>query len=177
VWGEGGRTPRNVWRMSSDGFDGDHFATFPLELPDRCIRASTSERGCCPVCGAPWERITERTAIKRHRPNEYVKRNGAAGTGNAINQTVAGVDVRTTGWRQACDCASAGPVPCRVIEPFCGAGTTLLAATRLGRDAAGIELNADYIEIAKRRIEQGLRPGTARDMSKGDDSPLFGDER
>ena len=38
---------------------GAHFATFPPALVDRCIKAGTSERGCCPHCGKPWERVTE----------------------------------------------------------------------------------------------------------------------
>ena len=40
-----------------------------------------------------------------------------------------------------------------VLDPFFGAGTTGLVADRLGREALGIELNPEYIEIARRRIE------------------------
>lgn len=39
-----------------------------------------------------------------------------------------------------------------VLDPFAGAGTTLLVAERLGRSATGIELNPSYAEIARRRI-------------------------
>ncbi|MBE7420645.1 MAG: hypothetical protein HS128_23360 [Ideonella sp.] len=39
-----------------------------------------------------------------------------------------------------------------VLDPFGGAGTTGLVADYLGRDALLIELNADYISIAQRRI-------------------------
>lgn len=46
-----------------------------------------------------------------------------------------------------------------VLDPFGGAGTTGLVANRLGREAILIELNADYAEIARRRIE--------------DDAPMF----
>ena len=42
----------------------DHFATFPEELPRRCILAGTSERGVCPQCGAPWRRVVEREYVK-----------------------------------------------------------------------------------------------------------------
>jgi site-specific DNA-methyltransferase (adenine-specific) len=38
------------------------------------------------------------------------------------------------------------------IVPFAGSGSELLVAQALGIDAIGIELNPDYIEIAKRRI-------------------------
>lgn len=40
-----------------------------------------------------------------------------------------------------------------VLDPFFGAGTTGLVADRLQRNCIGIELNPDYIAIARRRIE------------------------
>lgn len=39
-----------------------------------------------------------------------------------------------------------------VLDPFSGAGTTGLVAAKHGRAYLGIELNADYIELAKKRI-------------------------
>lgn len=39
-----------------------------------------------------------------------------------------------------------------VLDPFAGAGTTLLAADGLQRDAVGIELNPGYAAIARERI-------------------------
>lgn len=40
-----------------------------------------------------------------------------------------------------------------VLDPFFGAGTTGLVCSRLNREYIGIELNAEYVEMAKRRIE------------------------
>lgn len=40
-----------------------------------------------------------------------------------------------------------------VLDPFFGAGTTGLVALRHNRNFLGIELNADYIELAKQRLE------------------------
>jgi DNA modification methylase len=40
-----------------------------------------------------------------------------------------------------------------VLDPFNGAGTTGLVSYQHGREYIGIELNPDYAEIAKRRIE------------------------
>lgn len=39
-----------------------------------------------------------------------------------------------------------------VLDIFAGTGTTLLTAIRNRRKALGIELNPEYIEIAKRRL-------------------------
>lgn len=39
-----------------------------------------------------------------------------------------------------------------VLDPFFGAGTTGLVANELGRNCIGIELNAAYIEIARKRL-------------------------
>ena len=40
-----------------------------------------------------------------------------------------------------------------ILDPFCGSGSTGVAAIREGFKFIGIELNPDYAEIAKRRIE------------------------
>jgi DNA modification methylase len=39
-----------------------------------------------------------------------------------------------------------------VLDPFLGSGTTALAAGRLGRRFLGLELNPEYVEIARRRL-------------------------
>ena len=62
-------------------------------------------------------------------------------------------------------CILAGcPVGGTVLDPFAGSGTTLLVAIQHHRKAIGIELNPEYIEIAKRRLETysnaALRDGT-----------------
>jgi DNA modification methylase len=80
------KNARSVWSITPRPFPDAHFATFPIELPDRCIRA-----------------------------------------GSAAGDTV--------------------------LDPFAGAGTTLLAARNLDRDAVGIEINPEYAAMARRRVE------------------------
>lgn len=41
-----------------------------------------------------------------------------------------------------------------VLDPFMGSGTTGMAAVLEGRDFIGIELNAEYLEIAEKRIAE-----------------------
>jgi site-specific DNA-methyltransferase (adenine-specific) len=44
-----------------------------------------------------------------------------------------------------------------VLDPFSGSGSSLLAATMLGRNYLGIELDAKYHAIASRRLAQASR--------------------
>lgn len=80
-----GRNKRNVWTVTTKPFKEAHFATFPPDLIEPCIKAG------CPKDGI-------------------------------------------------------------VLDPFGGSGTTGLVCKKLGRKAILIELNPDYIKIAKKRI-------------------------
>jgi DNA modification methylase len=46
----------------------------------------------------------------------------------------------------------------RILDPFAGSGTTLLAARRLGRTAVGIELDTGYADMIARRLGQQTIP-------------------
>ncbi len=82
-----GRNLRSVWTITTKPFRGAHFATMPVELAERCIKAGSKE----------------------------------------------------------------GDV---ILDPFAGAGTTGVAASKLGRSFVGIELNPQYHELATQRIEK-----------------------
>lgn len=82
-----GRNARNVWTIPTQPFPDAHFATYPEELPRRCILAGSRERDT-------------------------------------------------------------------VLDPFIGSGTTAKVARDHNRNAIGIDLNADYLAIAARRLRQ-----------------------
>jgi DNA modification methylase len=149
-----GRNIRSVWEIATQPYPEAHFATFPEALPERCIKAGTSERGCCPVCGAPWERETVAAYDRDGSRAEHEKYNGKdagfqthPGLGRAV-QTVT-----TTGWRPSCD-HDREPVPCVVMDIFMGSGTVALVARKLGRRSIGIELNESYAALCARRLQQ-----------------------
>ena len=56
------------------------------------------------------------------------------------------------GWAPSCKCNDGNPMPCKVLDPFAGAGTTGLAALRHGRDAVLIELNSEYCKIMEEAL-------------------------
>jgi DNA modification methylase len=41
-----------------------------------------------------------------------------------------------------------------VLDPFCGSGTTIIAAQKCGRIAFGIEIDPDYVDVAIRRWQK-----------------------
>ena len=40
-----------------------------------------------------------------------------------------------------------------VLDPFCGSGTSMVAAETLDRKWLGVELSQNYTEVAKKRVQ------------------------
>jgi hypothetical protein len=157
-----GRNIRTVWDIATQPFSGAHFATMPPEIPRRCIKAGTSERGCCPACGAPWRRVVERKGYPSQEekiteleangvPRYTAGLRGFSGARHAAFKA-ANPDI-TTGWQPTCTCGAGEPVPCTVLDPFGGSGTTAAVAIEQGRNAIICELNPAYVTLARRRIQ------------------------
>jgi DNA modification methylase len=164
----GGRNIRSVWTITPKPFSGAHFATFPPALVERCVQAGTSEAGCCPQCGKPWERVTKRPAAPasvftaRNAPQDGRIHSGSAmngvmiGHGQKLQNWRDANPTETLGFRPACNCPAADPVPCVVLDPFVGSGTTAAVARSLGRDCVGIDLNPKYLTMARQRVKVAL---------------------
>jgi DNA modification methylase len=57
-------------------------------------------------------------------------------------------------WRAGCACGVGSPIPCTVLDPFFGAGTTGVVASEHGRRCIGVELNRDYLTLARQRLRE-----------------------
>ena len=133
-------------------------------MVEPCIEAGTSEKGCCPKCGAPFERVVEakgNTTTEKRKNKGYSDKRGkgdhlirqnldyAGGHGNNVRERT------TTGWQPTCSCGL-DPVPCTVLDPFGGSGTVSYVAQRYGRSSIYIDLNPKYrsMAIGRMRPEQ-----------------------
>jgi DNA modification methylase len=155
---------RSVWRIPSEPLSLGHFAAFPTALPERCIVASTSSKGVCPTCGKNWARIVRTDRVEHSGKSESAYKEGTTANRMALmrqaardNGTEVVSETHTLGWRVTCKCGGE-PVPARVLDPFCGSGSTGVAAVRLGRDFTGIDLNAEYVTMARSRIAEAQGP-------------------
>ena len=141
----GTRNLRSVWSIPTQPYRGSHFATFPESLVDRCVLVGTSLFGCCPKCGAPWERVVERESVGDLR---YGRRRFDGMEGRSVYPAMPPERLQpvTVGWRSTCWCGLREPVPCRVFDPFVGSGTVVQVARRHGRQGYGVDLSRVYLE-------------------------------
>jgi DNA modification methylase len=122
-----GKNAGDCWPLPKGGYRGQHFAVFPEALVERPILATVPER-LCTACEHPWQR--------RYRPGAP----GEVGRAGPL--------------RPRCECKPLQRRRGRVLDPFCGVGTTCLVAQRLGRDFVGIELNPRFAHLARARLRR-----------------------
>ncbi len=165
-----GRNLRSVWKIASQPSLVDHFARFPEALVQPLILAGTSAWGVCAACGAPWRRVVElreplvaqQRACGGDAEGEYHgegrKQYEASGVQNASEvkaRILLGLRERVTaGWGATCRCGTSEVRPALVLDPFVGTGTVVAVAVELGRSGIGIDLNAGYCQLARRRVAQ-----------------------
>ena len=152
-----GRNKRSVWTIATHPFPGSHFAVFPEKLIEPCILAGTSEKGCCPDCGKPWERVVEKgELIGKDRGGNYKGRNIDRLVHTNPGKPGMSYETKTTNWQPTCSCGKE-PIPCVVLDIFFGAGTTGLVCEKLNRRWIGIELSEAYCKIAAKRIDNATK--------------------
>lgn len=128
-----GRNLRSVWTINPMPYKGAHFAVFPPLLVEPCIKAATSEYGCCATCGSPWKRVLEKREV-------------------AVSDIRTGKASVTVGWEPTCRCDNRDVLPAVVLDPFAGSGTTALMADELGRHAITVDAIPSYVSLQLVRL-------------------------
>ena len=157
---------QDVWKIATQPYSGAHYATYPEALVERCIRAGTSERGCCPKCGGQWERVIEKERPPKNvftdttNPQDGIVNGGGAwngggkGAGQKLQNWLNEHPPITIGFRPSCACGCDTTTPATILDPFAGSGTTCLVAKRMGRSAIGLDLSYQYLrENAWQRVQ------------------------
>jgi len=118
------RKRRNTITNSTGGYIGDHVAVMPTRVVAEIMdRALTV--GTCVTCGKPW---TAKEHILRWDQSS---------------------------WIPSCDCPGNTKTtrkPALVVDPFAGSGTTGIVACQRDSHFYGIDLNAQYLPGAERRL-------------------------
>ena len=156
-----GRNKRCVWRVTPKPFSEAHFAVYPPELVETPLRAGCPEF-ICRRCGTPRRKIYDgkstgafnvRVRDVKEGRIKHVDRVASPTELSAYDEKVyGGSGKRLVGYTD-CGCG-AGFESGVVLDPFMGSGTTAIVALALNRHFIGIELNPDYVQMARRRISQ-----------------------
>jgi DNA modification methylase len=177
-----GRNPRNVWAIGTSGTARRHYAAYPEELVEPCVRASTSKTACS-VCGASYAPVVERGGadMARRRACGADASGGYEGAGKeppAIGQSpgevkrnvLAGMDRKWVAdhWPTCEHDDDSGR--CIVLDPFCGTSTTGVVALREGCDYIGIDVSEEYLEMSRLRLLECLTGVSERELERGQTS-------
>jgi len=130
-----GRNLSSVWDIPTEPRTDPFHAAFPTKLVELCVKASTSKEGCCSKCFTPIKRLIQR----KTKASPW----------------------KTIGWKKQCKCENSTIIPCTVLDPFMGRGTTALTAEILNKNWVGVELYEDSCKLIKENLinrKLGLRP-------------------
>jgi len=125
-FGEACRLKDDIWNVSTKAFHGAHFAVYCPKLIAPAVLAGSSERGVCPDCLSPWERIVDRRILEELNEKPYHENGQMGGLGvparHGINHSTIGgqqnkVSFITIGWAPTCSCYGTDPLPAYPRKP------------------------------------------------------------
>ena len=170
-----GKNPGDVFEVTTKPFPEAHFAVYPPELVEKPLKA-TCPPTVCAECGSPYEREVERATYPGDHKTKDSADSKLAQDGAKRNdgeRNLGGRQYRKwkrnnpdefKGWTPTCDCDTDATEAGIALDPFAGAGTTLLKAKELGRKFVGIELNPEYADMARARVGLDVKdPSNIRD--------------
>ena len=157
-----GRNKRTVWSINPKPFKEAHFAVYPEELCETPIKAGCPEFVCV-KCGNPKTAIFEpseeyaKNLRNQGKGWSSERRKEAIKIGNAMTEAKKHISSEYIhkGYKSRCSCNTEFTSGI-VFDPFFGSGTTGLVALKQNKKFIGIELNKEYIEIAKARLKPYL---------------------
>ena len=142
------KNKRSVWTITTKPFKGAHFATFPKDLIEPCVLAGCPEKSCI-NCGEPYLR----KVVKSGEIQRRWSKNNADGSPYEKQGSMQNI-YEDTGLQKQCDCQTNKTKGGTVLDPFGGSGTTGIVAASHNRNAILLELNQEYIDLAKARINK-----------------------
>lgn len=154
-----------------------HYATYPVELIAPIIMAATSQRGCCPACGAPWERVVSKeerlTAGRRElRDSGRVgeKRGTRSGTPDGSNtRGYRQYDDDILGWRPGCKCFGLPLIeqpPCEPVQKHDESDADFTARQQAWTTARA-DWDARWATLCPKYEDLPVEPCTVLDMFHG----------
>jgi DNA modification methylase len=151
---QSGRNLRSVWTIPTQSYKAAHFATFPEKLVEPCIKAGTSQKGQCPVCGNPWVREVEKQNDgTRQSGNSRALSMGHSAHGpTACNRAGEAQTKLTLGWHPTC-------THTKDFTPQMSGGGTSFKGHSGNRKADGTPINPPRTTVGwKESCEHALDP-------------------
>jgi DNA modification methylase len=158
------------WREAWALFPGDVVYCWHAGRHASAVQASLEAAGFDIRCQVIWAK--DRFALSRghyhwqHEPCWYAVRDGRTGhwSGDRSQSTLWEIKAREDGGQGH---GTQKPVECMrrpmqnnssigqaVYEPFCGSGTSIIAAEQIGRSCHAIELSPNYVDVGVKRWQE-----------------------
>ena len=160
-YNERGRNKRAVWRINPQPFRDAHFAVFPEKLIEPMILAGCPPEICdkCNLAYEPTYDVKKGDVIEEYtgqglKDYERAKAQNPSDTKRSVLESMR-VQKTKTRYAPTCNC-NKHTHPGVVLDPFAGSGTTALVARKLSRNYIGIDLNHEYVEMARKRLAKIL---------------------